>query len=207
MTYIGVDTLFIFMVFVSLFLLVLFLISFIGIIFPRLLNWFLIKFDRKWVATRKVALIMSIILFFMVAITFGIADAFNPDPNKYKDKNSTTKIPQPKAPTVKKTKLVKKVVQTKPTPKPLVTAKKQQTHLSKSTPKPNPIKKSTPPTTVKKTTPAPSTPKEQNTASPKTAYYANCKAAKAAGAAPLYQGEPGYRSGLDRDKDGVACDK
>lgn len=38
------------------------------------------------------------------------------------------------------------------------------------------------------------------------AYYANCKDAKAAGAAPLYQGEPGYRSGLDRDGDGVACE-
>jgi endonuclease YncB( thermonuclease family) len=38
------------------------------------------------------------------------------------------------------------------------------------------------------------------------AYYANCAAAKAAGAAPLHRGEPGYRSGLDRDNDGVACE-
>lgn len=38
------------------------------------------------------------------------------------------------------------------------------------------------------------------------AYYANCSAARAAGAAPLYRGEPGYRSGLDRDGDGVACE-
>ncbi len=37
-------------------------------------------------------------------------------------------------------------------------------------------------------------------------YYKNCKAAKAAGAAPLYQGQPGYRSALDRDGDGVACE-
>lgn len=37
-------------------------------------------------------------------------------------------------------------------------------------------------------------------------YYANCAAAKAAGAAPLQQGDPGYRSGLDRDDDGVACE-
>ncbi len=37
-------------------------------------------------------------------------------------------------------------------------------------------------------------------------YYANCSAARAAGAAPLYVGEPGYRRALDRDGDGVACD-
>ncbi len=37
-------------------------------------------------------------------------------------------------------------------------------------------------------------------------YYANCDAARAAGAAPLYRGDPGYRSGLDRDNDGVACE-
>jgi len=44
-------------------------------------------------------------------------------------------------------------------------------------------------------------------AAPATAYYANCTAAKAAGAAPLYRGQPGYRSALDRDGDGVACER
>lgn len=39
-----------------------------------------------------------------------------------------------------------------------------------------------------------------------SAYYANCAAARAAGAAPLYQGQPGYRLKLDRDGDGVACE-
>lgn len=39
-----------------------------------------------------------------------------------------------------------------------------------------------------------------------SAYYANCAAAKAAGAAPLHAGEPGYSSKLDRDGDGVACE-
>lgn len=41
---------------------------------------------------------------------------------------------------------------------------------------------------------------------PAAAYYPNCAAAKAAGAAPLHRGEPGYRAGLDRDNDGVACE-
>lgn len=37
-------------------------------------------------------------------------------------------------------------------------------------------------------------------------YFANCSEARAAGAAPINVNEPGYRSGLDRDKDGVACE-
>lgn len=37
--------------------------------------------------------------------------------------------------------------------------------------------------------------------------YQNCTAAKAAGAAPIYRGQPGYSTKLDRDGDGVACEK
>jgi hypothetical protein len=39
-----------------------------------------------------------------------------------------------------------------------------------------------------------------------SAYYQNCAAARAAGAAPLSTGDPGYRAGLDRDGDGIACE-
>lgn len=42
---------------------------------------------------------------------------------------------------------------------------------------------------------------------PASVYYANCAAAKAAGAAPLYAGQAGYSTSLDRDRDGVACEK
>lgn len=37
-------------------------------------------------------------------------------------------------------------------------------------------------------------------------YYDNCSAARAAGAAPLHPGEPGYGRHLDRDGDGSACE-
>lgn len=37
-------------------------------------------------------------------------------------------------------------------------------------------------------------------------YFRNCSAARAAGAAPVYAGEPGYASHLDRDGDGVGCE-
>lgn len=37
-------------------------------------------------------------------------------------------------------------------------------------------------------------------------HYANCAAARSAGAAPLLRGQPGYRGALDRDNDGIACE-
>lgn len=37
-------------------------------------------------------------------------------------------------------------------------------------------------------------------------YYANCAAARAAGAAPVRRGDPGYSSRLDRDGDGIGCE-
>ncbi|ALN63384.1 excalibur calcium-binding domain protein [Lysobacter antibioticus] len=36
--------------------------------------------------------------------------------------------------------------------------------------------------------------------------YANCSAARAAGAAPVRRGDPGYGRHLDRDGDGIACE-
>jgi len=37
--------------------------------------------------------------------------------------------------------------------------------------------------------------------------YANCAAARAAGAAPVRRGDPGYGPHLDRDGDGVGCER
>jgi hypothetical protein len=37
-------------------------------------------------------------------------------------------------------------------------------------------------------------------------YYANCDAVRAAGAAPIHVGDPGYSRRLDRDGDGVGCE-
>lgn len=36
--------------------------------------------------------------------------------------------------------------------------------------------------------------------------FANCTAARAAGAAPVRRGDPGYGPHLDRDNDGVGCE-
>ena len=37
-------------------------------------------------------------------------------------------------------------------------------------------------------------------------YWSRCAEARAAGSAPIYAGEPGYREGLDGDDDGIACE-
>ncbi|MEK4439054.1 thermonuclease family protein [Paenibacillus sp. FSL K6-2862] len=38
-------------------------------------------------------------------------------------------------------------------------------------------------------------------------YYKNCDAVRAAGADPIYKGEPGYSRKLDRDGDGIGCER
>lgn len=37
-------------------------------------------------------------------------------------------------------------------------------------------------------------------------YYQNCTAVRAAGAAPIYPGDPGFQSKFDRDNDGIGCE-
>lgn len=54
------------------------------------------------------------------------------------------------------------------------------------------------------TTPSPSLIPEPSL-SPEV-YYANCAEVRQAKKAPLKREQPGYRKGLDRDGDGIACD-
>lgn len=72
--------------------------------------------------------------------------------------------------------------------------KVQSAPVSAPTPAPTPA-----PSTVPAPAPAPVT----NSSS---AYYANCTEARNAGVAPIYSGQPGYSTKLDRDRDGVACE-
>ncbi|MEG9247182.1 DUF1524 domain-containing protein [Arthrobacter sp. Soc17.1.1.1] len=54
--------------------------------------------------------------------------------------------------------------------------------------------------------PAPVAPAPAPVAPAPVAPYPNCDAVRAAGAAPIYAGSPGFQSKLDRDGDGVACE-
>ncbi|WP_086007978.1 excalibur calcium-binding domain-containing protein [Nocardia concava] len=68
-----------------------------------------------------------------------------------------------------------------------------------------------PPTTTAVAAPPPAPqapPAEPPTTKPTpSVYYKTCADAKRAGAAPLHRGDPGYRPDLDRDGDGIACEK
>jgi hypothetical protein len=61
--------------------------------------------------------------------------------------------------------------------------------------------------TTAHTGPVPSVQSTTTTEPGKTSVsYANCSEVRAAGKAPLYEGQPGYAAHLDRDHDGVACE-
>jgi hypothetical protein len=55
------------------------------------------------------------------------------------------------------------------------------------------------------TPPPPPAPPVETSSAPEV-YYNNCTEVRAAGAAPIRRGDPGYSSDLDRDGDGVACE-
>lgn len=46
----------------------------------------------------------------------------------------------------------------------------------------------------------------ERSAPPSVTFFRNCKEAWAAGAAPIYRGQPGYRPEMDGDGDGIACE-
>lgn len=52
----------------------------------------------------------------------------------------------------------------------------------------------------------PFAPQPEPAPQPTNVYYPNCAAARAAGAAPVHVGQPGYGTHLDRDRDGVGCE-
>ena len=54
--------------------------------------------------------------------------------------------------------------------------------------------------------PAPAQPAPAPVQAPVSVYYPNCAAVRAAGAAPIHIGDPGYSSKLDRDGDGIGCE-
>jgi hypothetical protein len=72
---------------------------------------------------------------------------------------------------------------------PAVTSPAVTTPATTTVPAPPPTSRATVPTTM-----------------PSSVVYANCAAARAAGAAPIHRGEPGYSLALDRDGDGIACE-
>lgn len=74
-------------------------------------------------------------------------------------------------------------------------------------PAPEPVAEPAPaPPTPAPAEPAPAPPAPPQPAPPANASYENCDAVRAAGAAPIRAGDPGYSRTLDRDGDGIGCE-
>jgi hypothetical protein len=103
---------------------------------------------------------------------------------------------------------------------PAPTATASPSPSDSDTPSPTPATTTAPPTPVAAVTSAVPPPPQVHVPAPAAkpapaparttpaagVYYVNCTAVRAAGKAPLYRGQPGYRPALDRDNDGVACE-
>jgi hypothetical protein len=62
------------------------------------------------------------------------------------------------------------------------------------------------PQAVTRPAPAAAAPAAPAAPAPSSTYFKNCDAARAAGAAPVRTGDPGYAGHLDRDGDGIGCE-
>ncbi len=93
-----------------------------------------------------------------------------------------------------------------PTIPPTTTTAKPAPTTTAAAPPPTVQQFAAVPTTAR---PAPATTAAPPPTAPPTTEvrYQNCDEVEAAGKAPLREGEPGYRKGLDRDGDGIACDQ
>jgi Excalibur calcium-binding domain/Protein of unknown function (DUF1524) len=85
-----------------------------------------------------------------------------------------------------------------PEPKPVVTSEPAKSEAPAPKPEPAPAKA--------EPKPEPAKPKPAPEPAPVDVYYKNCTAAREAGAAPVYRGDPGYAKHLDRDGDGIGCE-
>ncbi|EYR62748.1 hypothetical protein N866_05525 [Actinotalea ferrariae CF5-4] len=72
------------------------------------------------------------------------------------------------------------------------------------TPAPAPVPAPAPAPVAPAPAPAPTPPAPAP--APETVSFANCSEARAAGAAPVRVGDPGYGTHLDRDRDGIGCE-
>ncbi|MGW4893903.1 excalibur calcium-binding domain-containing protein [Kitasatospora sp. NPDC004240] len=126
---------------------------------------------------------------------------------------SETKTTPAPAPTATATSSPTATPSSSPTAGPTPTAAPSPTSTPESpvptpTPTTPPVVETQAPVVVPTTKPVVPEPERTSAPSaPASVYFKNCDEAKAAGAAPLHRGDPGYRSALDRDGDGVACER
>ncbi|KQX10619.1 hypothetical protein ASC82_23455 [Streptomyces sp. Root431] len=172
----------------------------------------------RWSSRTKIVATVLSALWFVVALAID-----DPKQNGTDDPKPTTTATAPATPTpTEPSPTATTPTPTTPaptTPAPTTTAPTPEPTTDAPTPEPTTQAPTTQAPTTRapeptRTTPKPVKPKPaQTTQPPETAepepavYYANCTAVRAAGADPIHSGEPGYGRHLDRDGDGVACER
>ncbi|WP_260605776.1 excalibur calcium-binding domain-containing protein [Streptomyces sp. WAC01280] len=174
----------------------------------------------RWSSRTKIVATVLSALWFVVALAID-----DPKQNGTDDPKPTTTATAPVTPTPTEPSPTATTPNpttpppTTPTPAPTTEAPTPEPTTDAPTPEPTTQAPTTQAPTTRapeptRTTPKPVKPKPaQTTQPPETAepepavYYANCSAVRAAGADPIHSGEPGYGRHLDRDGDGVACER
>ncbi|MGW8766266.1 excalibur calcium-binding domain-containing protein [Streptomyces sp. NPDC055815] len=156
-----------------------------------------LTWTSRWTRTTKiVATVVSGLWFLLFALSDPPKEDGGTDP---KPATSATATPTPGAtteptPTTPAT--------TEPTPEPTSATPEPTTEAPKPTPTPTRAPAPRPSTQQPET----AEPEPARTTEESNVYYENCAAVRAAGAAPIHVGDPGYSRKLDRDGDGVACE-
>ncbi|MGW8361871.1 excalibur calcium-binding domain-containing protein [Streptomyces wedmorensis] len=162
----------------------------------------------RWSSRAKIVATVLSALWFVIALAIDDPEKNGTDAPKPATTATAPATPTPTEPSPTATTPEPSPTTESPTPEPTTeaptTEAPEPTTEAPTTRAPEPTR----------TTPRPVKPKPvQTTRPPETAepepevYYENCTAVRAAGAAPIHVGEPGYGRHLDRDGDGVACER
>ncbi|MFD8954824.1 excalibur calcium-binding domain-containing protein [Streptomyces xanthophaeus] len=160
-----------------------------------------LAFVARWGKAARIATVALASVWFLVLVTMGA------DPKKPQDDAK----PLP-AVTVTATVTAAAVAPPSPTPTPTPTPPPSPTPAPEAPPSPTPPPAPAPaPEPTQEAAPRPDPDEGGTSGSSATGgsgsvSYKNCTAARAAGAAPVRRGDPGYGRHLDRDGDGVACE-
>ncbi|WP_234321936.1 excalibur calcium-binding domain-containing protein [Streptomyces xanthophaeus] len=160
-----------------------------------------LAFVARWGKAAKITTVALASVWFLVLVTMGA------DPKKPQDDAK----PLP-AVTVTATVTAAAVAPPSPTPTPTPTPTPSPTPAPEAPASPTPPPAPAPaPEPTQEAAPRPDPDEGGASGSSATGgsgsvSYKNCTAARAAGAAPVRRGDPGYGRHLDRDGDGVACE-
>ncbi|MEU7073495.1 excalibur calcium-binding domain-containing protein [Streptomyces narbonensis] len=169
----------------------------------------------RWTSRTKIVATVLSALWFIVALAVDDPEQNGTDDPKPTTTATAPATPAPTEPSPTPTTEAPSPTTEAPTAAPTPTTEAPTPSPTPTTAEPTPEPTTAPPRTSAPTrtpAPAPTTrepepePTQTTEDAPAPVSYSNCSEVRAAGAAPIYAGQPGYSRRLDRDGDGVACE-